>query len=65
VDIIFSKYSEGQSCTGKRKYNSIIEASDVGRNQIYLSDFKLKLFIYECVFCKKFHLTTNKTDLEV
>lgn len=61
----WSKYPESISCFGKKQYKDIIAASDAGKIQIYNSGYKLELYIYECPYCLKFHLTQQITDTKV
>ena len=44
----FQKYPEYSSCTGKKKYDSVIDASDAGKMQMFNNEFKIELYIYQC-----------------
>jgi len=61
----FNKYPEYLSCSGKRKYKTVLDASDAGRVQEYNNSYTVKLYIYECEYCKNFHLTQQKTEMPV
>lgn len=59
------RYPEHSSCFGKKRYDSAVLASDAGRMQMYNSGYTIKLYMYECEYCKKFHLTQQKTKMPV
>lgn len=61
----FNKYPKYLSCFAKKKYKTVLLASDSGRAQVYNSKFTIKLYIYECEYCKEFHLTQQVTDMPV
>jgi len=61
----FNKYPEHSSCSGKKQYNDVLMATDAGRAQMYNNGFKIQLYIYECEYCKKYHLTQQKTEMPV
>lgn len=59
------KYPEWSSCLGKKRYKSIIEASDSGKLQMYNNNNTIQLYIYKCDYCQKYHLTTQVTENRV
>lgn len=59
------KYPESLSCLSKKKYKTIIEASDAGKMQMYNNNYTIQLYMYECDYCKQYHLTQQVTDLKV
>jgi len=61
----FHKYPEHLSCTGKKKYKSVLDASDAGRAQMYNNKYEIQLYMYECEYCKNYHLTQQKTEMPV
>lgn len=61
----FNKYPEHYSCKGKKQYKDVLLASDAGRAQMYNNKFNIQLYIYECDYCKQFHLTQQKTKMPV
>ena len=61
----FNKYPEYSSCSGKKSYKNVLLATDAGKAQEYNSNFTIKLYIYECDYCKCFHLTQQKTEMSV
>lgn len=58
----FNKYPEHLSCSGKKRYKTLLIASDAGRAQEYNNKYTIKLYIYECTYCNEFHLTQIKTE---
>jgi hypothetical protein len=58
----FQKYPEYSSCIGKKKYDSVIDASDAGKMQMFNNGFKMELYMYQCGYCEKYHLTQQITD---
>lgn len=61
----YSKYPEWLSCYGKKQYDNINEANDIGISSMYNSNYKIQLYIYECEYCNKYHLTNKETDIRV
>ena len=61
----FNKYPEYLACLGKKRYKNEIDASDAGRMQMYNNKYTIELYMYECPYCKQFHLTQQKTEMPV
>lgn len=58
------KYPEHSSCKGKKSYNTLNHANDIGKIQIYENNSE-QLYIYQCNYCNKYHLTQQKTEYQV
>lgn len=50
------------SCTGKKRYETMNLANNAGKISMYNNGYKSQLYMYECSYCKKWHLTSQVTE---
>lgn len=62
------KYPEHLSCKWKKKYDNIDQANDAGKLQMFDNEDNIlirQLYIYQCDYCNKYHLTQQETEYKV
>jgi hypothetical protein len=53
------------SCSGKKKYKTFELANQAGIQSMFNDNYKNDLYIYECDYCKEYHLTSKETNNRV
>lgn len=64
------KYPEHSSCRSKKSYDTIDLANDAGKLSMFTAlelnnTLPIQLYIYECEYCNKYHLTRFQTNCKV
>jgi len=64
------KYPEHSSCKSKKSYDTINDANDAGKLSMYNAlelnnTLPIQLYIYQCEYCNKYHLTRFETEYKV